>query len=201
MVEQSAAEAKRAARREVDYEDVDDVIGIAAEMQSLDADRLSVEELEAVAKDLEIPAQYVGPAVVELRRRRALKLAHDAKKKKTRLLTIGVVAGVVVLLVLWAVIGQRGLAARMSEAEAARAQVKNVVAYRERVVALWQGQPTTREHTAALAGADNRVALESKRYATAAAEYNEAARGFPGSLWASLFGMPGALPTSVDEAW
>ncbi|MCC6619974.1 MAG: hypothetical protein IT385_01885 [Deltaproteobacteria bacterium] len=187
--------------REVDYQDVDDVIGIAAEMQNLDQDRLSVEDLEAVAKDIEIPTQYVRPAIEELRRRRAEKLAAEQKKKKTRRLTMLIAGGVLLLLVLYLVIAQRGLASKEAEVDAARAQVKNVIAYRERVRATWLSAPDSPERTAALAGADTRVSRETLRYDDAVRAYNAGANGFPGGLVATLFGMPGEMATSDQVAW
>lgn len=187
--------------REVDYQDVDDVIGIAAEMQNLDQDRLSVEDLESVAKDIEIPTQYVRPAIEELRRRRAEKLAADEKKKKSRRLMMLIAGGVLLLLVVLAVVGQRGLASKEADVDAARAQVKNVMAYRERIRATWLGAPDSGERTSALAGADTRVSLETKRYDEAVRAYNEAARGFPGGLWAALFGMPGEMASSDQVTW
>jgi len=189
------------APREVDYQDVDDVIGIAAEMQNLDQDRLSVEDLEAVAKDIEIPTEYVRPAIEELRRRRAEALAAAAKKKRARRLALIIAGGVLLVLVLIAIIGQRGLASALADVDAARAQVKNVQQHRERVRATWLSAPESGERTASLSGADTRVSIETRRYDEAVRAYNESARGFPGGLWAALFGMPSELATSDQIAW
>jgi len=187
--------------REVDYADVDDVIGIAAEMQNLDQDRLSVEDLESVAKDIEIPAEYVRPAIEELRRRRAESLAAAARKAKSRRLIIIAGASLFALLVLFAILGQRSLASKEAAVDAARAQVKNVMAYRERVRATWLSAPEGSDRTAALSGAEARVSRETLRYDDAVRDYNDSAGGFPGSLWATLFGMPSSLDPSDRIAW
>ncbi|HRE91428.1 MAG TPA: hypothetical protein PK095_20085, partial [Myxococcota bacterium] len=51
----ASADKPRRTPRTINYEDVDDIIGVAAEMSDLDAERLSVEDLSAIAKDLDIP--------------------------------------------------------------------------------------------------------------------------------------------------
>lgn len=184
--------------RQVNYEDVDDIIGIAAELQQLDEDRLSVEELAAVATDLAIPEQYITPALDELRRRRTELLAteREAARRKRGLVQAGAVVGggVAVLFLIGAFMGQRGLSAALADVEGTRAQVVNVL---ERQVATrrqWEGKPDSPDKQADISGSENRVRVESKRYNDAAAAYNATARAFPGSLWAVLFGFPSELP-------
>lgn len=198
----AAPKPKRKAPREIAYDDVDDIIGIASEMQNLDADRLSVEDLREVAADLEVPEQYLGPAITELRRRREAALAAEAEKRKRRRI-IGVVIGaVVVLIVVWALGSQRGLASDLADVQAARAQVENVVSLRQRKIAEWGAKADSPERSAELAGADNRVAIERRKYDEAARRYNARAAGFPTSLWAAVFGMPSAVPLSNEVlAW
>lgn len=189
------------APREVNYEDVDDVIGIASELQELDADRLSVEELEAVAKDLEIPAQFVAPAVQELRRRRAAKLAKDeARQKRNRLVAYGVAAAVVLLLI-WAIAAQSSLASDAGAIEAKRALITSVSEQRQRTIAIYQNQPESPEKKAALAGAENRVRTERMRYDTLVGAYNASVTSFPGSVWSAIFGLPDPFPSSDQLVW
>lgn len=187
---------RRAAPRQVDYEDVDDVIGIASELQELERDRLSVEDLKEVARDLEIPEQYVQPAVAELERRRQAALVAAAKKARVRRAAIVSAVVVVGLLGIWALVSDSRLSSLEAAAKRAHAQVVNV---KERQLATqrqWQGQPDGAEKMAELSGAENRVRIERKRYDEAATAYNEAAAGFPGSLWRALFGHPDKLPLS-----
>lgn len=101
----------------VDYDDVGSVIAIASEMQNLDVERLSVEDLREIALELDIPDKHVVPAIEELRRRRAEMFAAEAARQKRRTLLLRAGAGVVGLVVLWGVVGQasttRKLAARL----------------------------------------------------------------------------------------
>lgn len=187
--------------REVDYNDVDDVIGIASEMQAIDQDRLSVEDLEAVASDLDMPKEYVRPAIEELRRRRAARLAQLARKMKIKRWIVIGAGALVVLLALWAVISNGSLGDKQVAAENARAQVRSLVEARAVVVAREQGMPESREKMAALSGADTRVTVAKRRYDEAVLEYNQAAGSFPGSLWAAIFGRPSAFDTSDQVAW
>lgn len=198
---QPSAKPRAKPPREVDYADVDDVIGLAAEMQDLDRDRLSVEDLESVAAEVDIPANYVRPAVEELRRRRAALLEAEAKKLRRRRTIWLTAAGVALALVVWAVAGQASLSGKRADVEAQAAQVRNVLDYRARVLATWERAPESRERTAAMAGADTRVNRERQRYDEAVRAYNAAAGAFPGSLWAGLFGLPAALDTSDRVAW
>jgi hypothetical protein len=191
-----ASKPKRKAPRVVAYDDVDDIIGIASEMQNLDADRLSVEDLREVASDLEVPEQYLGPAIVELKRRREALLAAEAEKRKRRKIIGFTLGGVVVLVVIWALGSQRSLASELADVQAARAQVENVVTLRKRKIAEWGPKADSPERAAELAGADNRVAIERRKYDEAARRYNAKAGGFPTGLWAAVFGMPSQVPTS-----
>lgn len=187
--------------REVDYSDVDDVIGIASELQDLDSDRLSVEELEAVAKDLEIPTEYVGPAVAELRRRRAVALERAAARSKRNHLIAYAAIALVALLVVWAVAAQSSLASDAAAVEQARATVRNVESERHKRIEIYAGQPDSPEKKAALLGAETRVKVERGRYDEAVRTYNERVAAFPGSVFATIFGLPEPFQSSDQLTW
>ena len=66
----------------------------------------------------------------------------------------------------------------------------------------YENQPLTTAREAELAGAENRVHIERKRYDEAASEYNTSASTFPGSLWVTLFGLPERVELSGEiEDW
>ncbi|MCA9518318.1 MAG: LemA family protein [Myxococcales bacterium] len=193
--------ARREAPREVNYDDVDDVIGIASEMEDVARERLSVEELESVARDLEIPTEYVRPAVDELRRRRAAELAAVAARQRKRRLAFAVAGGVIVALTLWVVVTGSGLSGLVTDAARQRAQVVNVMQRQAATTAGLAGGgggATERERHAELSGAENRVRVERKRYDDVVAEYNAGAVGFPGGLARTLYGLPKTLPFSTE---
>lgn len=192
----SPSRPRRAPPREIAYDDVDDVIGIASEMQATDADHLSIEELREVASELDVPDRYVAPAVTELARRRAERLAAEAQRVRRRRVLVAAILGVLGVLVIWAVLGQASLSGDLAAVEAARAQVDNVVTLRKKRIAEWGPRADSRERTAELSGADNRVAVERRRYDAAAQAYNASVRSFPASLWAALFGLPSEVPPS-----
>lgn len=50
-----------------------------------------------------------------------------------------------------------------------------------------------------LEGADNRVAIERRRFDRAASDYNARVESFPGWLWARVFGLPMRVPLSHEE--
>lgn len=200
MSEPRPAEPQKRPRpsRTIDYEDVDDIIGVAAEMSDLDAERLSVEDLSAIAKDLDIPEHYVVPAVAELARRRQAMLIDEARRKKRTLIMVWSAVTVVALLLVWALTGNAKLGGLVAHAEAQRAQVVNVVERQAATQATWGTAPESPERRAELAGAENRVRIARRQYDEAAAAYNAAAMSFPGSLWAGLFGHPDRMPLSSE---
>jgi hypothetical protein len=183
-------------RRPINFDDVDDIIGVASELQELERDRLSVEDLRAVARDLDIPEHLLQPAIAELDRRRQATLAAEAERRRRRQRVQWVSAGVAAVIAVWALSGNARLGALGVEVDRARAQWVSV---QERQVATekqWRGQPDSPGRMAELSGAENRVRVERKRYDEAASAYNEAAAGFPSSLWRNLFGHPERRPLS-----
>lgn len=183
--------------RDIDYEDVDDIIGVAAELQAVDAERLSVEELGEVARDLDIPEQYVGPAVDELRRRRAAALVTAAARGRRRLLWIWGALGVVALLGIFSIVDCGAVSDAHHAVLQQRAQVVNVVD-RQRTTRATFDAASGEQAAAELAGAENRVRIARRDYDAAATAYNQRVDGFPGALWASLRGWPDHAPLSSE---
>jgi len=187
---------RRGKTRDVDYEDVADIIGVASEMQAVAAERLSVEELEEVGRELDIPEHYVRPAIEELRRRRAAQLAAEAKRARTRrtiLITAGSVVGIFGL---WILIAGQSLRGTLLEVDRQRAQVINVVERQEATRAQWAEAPDSDHRQAELSGAENRVRIERQRYDAAATAYNTQAGGFPANIWRAITGLPDTVPLS-----
>ncbi|PKN57412.1 MAG: hypothetical protein CVU56_11155 [Deltaproteobacteria bacterium HGW-Deltaproteobacteria-14] len=183
--------------RDVDYEDVDDVIGVASELQAVDAERLSVEELTEVARDLDIPQQYVGPAVAELRRRRAAALAAAAARSRRRLLWTWGALGMVALLGVFSVVDCGAVSDAHHAVLQQRAQVVNVMD-RQRATRATFDVASGEQAAAELAGAENRVRIARRDYDAAATAYNRRVDGFLGALWASLRGWPDRAPLSSE---
>jgi hypothetical protein len=194
------------AERTVRLDDVDDVIGIAAELKNQATEELSVADLEQVASELDIEPAYVAPAVeaLEQRRRRAAEEAAATALRRKRLLRRALIAGAALLAVLIAVPLwlQSGLRADLSEVQRQRAQVRNVTERQAATVAQWEKAPAGPDRSAELSGAENRVRIERKRYDDAAARYNTHAGGPLNSVTAALFGLPTQVPLSNEvETW
>ena len=190
----------------VDVEDVDDVIGVAARMKDADQDRLTVEEVEEVALELDIEPEYVGRAVEALEARRAEQERREEAERAGRRLRRGVAVAAAVALVVGllgaSLLGQSGLSERQSVADQKRAQVVNVIERRRQVQATLKGQPMTPDREAERIGSENRVRVEQRRYDEAAARYNAYASSIPGMLACALFGRPSQLPLSNEiDTW
>jgi hypothetical protein len=105
-------------------DDVDDVIGIASELEQSDADRVSVPDLEEVGRRLDIEPRYVREAVGELDRR---------KRAKAEARTVALAASAVISVALAAElpVSHGSLSSSLAAVEQARAQVENVRDRRE----------------------------------------------------------------------
>ncbi len=201
------------APRAVHIDDVDDVIGIAAELRQRQAELLTVEELEEVARELDIEPQYVQRAVSELAARRArvrvaeaeaarVGAATAARRKRWLAYALAVVACVAVVVLGGAYGAASTMRAELAEVQRTRAQVRTVVERQAAVEARWRDAPDGVERNAELSGAENRVAIERRRYDEAATRYNSAGGGFFAALAASWFELPEQVPLSSDvETW
>ena len=190
----------------VPWEDVDEVIEAAAKAKNQDADSLSVEELEEMAAELDIPRERVAPAVEEVRRRREQKLASEraqaARRHRVwRAIQIG--AGALALVLLgWGWSTHAVLRDAKLAADRQRAQVVNVMQRQRATGTQWQAAADSPEKQAELSGAENRVRIERARYDEAVTEYRRHAAGLMARVVIPLTGYPQTLPLSSElESW
>ncbi|RKH47373.1 hypothetical protein D7Y23_22065 [Corallococcus sp. AB050B] len=192
----------------VAYDDVNELIATATRLMQKDAapDTLTPEDLRRIGEELDIPARYVDQALEALARRRE----DEAKARERRSLLLrarlrrGALAGVVLVGVLAVpgLIVRNGLTTRLAEVAQKRAQVRNVVERREALHARLEQLTPGLNRDAEVAGADNRVAVERRRYDERAAEYNASAASFPTSWVVRLSGLPPVLPLSPEvSSW
>ncbi len=184
----------------IPIDDVDDIIGIASELAEQDDQSLTLEEVEEVAEELDVPEEFVEEAVAELKSRREADAAREkAQREKARRvkkqILIAATLAVAASLVL-AITGQSGLKAKLSLVEQAQSQLENVTARQVTVIDQWGDRADSNERDAELSGAENRVRIEQRRYDEAAAEYNASAGSVLGRLWSGLFGLPSQVPLS-----
>ncbi|MBN1946455.1 MAG: hypothetical protein JW797_12320 [Bradymonadales bacterium] len=193
------------ATRTVNVEDVDDIIGVAAELMQADEQTLTLQELEEVGHELDIPAEYIDRAIQTLKQRREnearARTLAVARRRKVRLAAVVVSIVLVFLLAILAFIGQANLRSSLAEVELKQAQVRSVMQRQLEVQARYQDLPATPDRDAELSGAQNRVYVERQRYDQAATSYNESAGGLLGGLWTTLFRLPDRVPLSgeIDE--
>ncbi len=197
MSTESADDAK------VRYEDVDDVIAAAAKAKNEEEELLSVEELEQVAAELDIPQHLVAPAVETVRQRREAELAAEraravrAKQVRLGVLAGGGVLGVIVLVL--AITTYSSLRDAKLAAERQRAQVINVQERQQATAVQWASAADSPDKQAELSGAENRVRVERARYDELATEYRRHAGGVFGWLARTLAGYPDTLPLSSEQ--
>ncbi len=185
----------------VAYEDVDEVIAAAAKAMDREAGYLSVEELQQVAAELEIPARLIEPAIEEVRRRRAAELAREqaaarARERRRRIAVVGGSIAALVVLV-WASLARAELRAAMLEVERQRSQVVNVLDRQAATRAQWEAAPDSPDKHA-----ENRVRVERMRYDELVTVYRQRAGSLGGRLWVTLGGYPAELPLSSEvDGW
>jgi hypothetical protein len=191
---------------EVLRDDVDEIIGIAAKHANATADKLTISELVDIGAELGLDRDAVERATKELEeRRRAERAAAEKRHRLERKAAVAAGIGVVGLLLVFFVsslAGRSSLSSHLTEVEEARSQVDNVVRRRAEVDARLAHATDMNpdDRNAELAGAENRVAVEKRRYDEAATRYNAAAISFPGSLSAKLFALPIRVPLSRESS-
>jgi hypothetical protein len=184
--------------RRIDYEDVDQVIGLAAEMAHADEGRLSVSDLEDIARQLDIPDRYVRPAVRALEKRRKARAALERRRDRRRRVAGAVLGASLVVLGVLMMLAHQDFVGRLADVERQKAQVRSVLDRREEVHERYYGKELDPSREAELAGADNRVRIEMRRYDEAASAYNARVGSFPGSFWSVFLDVPGRLPLSSE---
>jgi len=196
----------------ISAEDIDDIIGIAQENKDEDDSRIDVDDVEDIAEELDIPAEYIRPAVDELAERRLVEQREQEIIQQRRQIQVARLRksaiAIVVLLGSFALIGaaavthtQSSLAGPWAEVEQRRSRVESVMERQQHVQARVVNQPDDMQRQDALAGAENRVAIERRRYDQAASAYNAAVAGFPERALCGLAGVPchAALADEVTE--
>ena len=201
MTGEPTTTAERVARA-----DIDDVIAIAAKAKDAQEESLSVEELEQVALEIDLPAALIKPAVEELRRRRELVLASERAQAQTRVrrnrLVAGIAGGMVVALMSWGLLARAAVQAAWLEVDRCRAQVVNVLDRQVATQAQWARAPDSPDKHAELSGADNRVRVERKRYDDAVSSYRREASGLAGRVVVALGDYPRDPPLSAEiQGW
>ncbi len=203
----------------IEREDVDDLIEIAARAQDADAERISVEELQEVAGELGIKASYVEDAVGALEKERkgqTRQAAEAAALRKKRLVGAALALAALLGLALSSGLYSQSVLSDSSKmVEKKHAQLPNVLerqaetraryesfmaaaALEQDAAARARNAEALADFNAELAGAENRVRIERKRYDEAAVDYNAAASRFPHSLWRGPLGFPAEVPLSAD---
>jgi hypothetical protein len=190
----------------VSREDVDDVVDIATELMSVDdaaKSKLSLEEMKELGEELDIPAEYIEKAQSELTRRRQEKKLEEAQAQasRNRLIKIAslVLAGLFLVFAILIMGKTSGLNAAYEKVEKAAAQMKNVQARKLAITEMYKNRPDSMDKDAELVGAENRIRVETKRHAEAAAEYNKRARGFLAGMAAALSGLPSKVEVGPKE--
>src|SRR6478672_3131923 len=86
-------------RRRVAVDDVDDVIGVAEELKAKAADQMSVGEVQAVGRELELSDAVVSRAVDELEKRRRREALETRARSRTMRRNLGLAAAILALLI------------------------------------------------------------------------------------------------------
>ncbi len=183
---------------EIRYDDIDEIIEIAARKKHAAAELLRLEDVREVGNELGISDEHVEDAIAELERRRKKEAEQEKKRRDLLKKCAAGVAGGAVLIGGIAMLSSQQLRSDLNDARQQRSQVANVVDRHEQTAQYFADRDDSLDRSAELQGALNRVSVETRRYDEAASRYNGRATGFPATLWTSLFGLPDELPLS-DE--
>lgn len=197
----SSSGPPRKVPKSIHVDDVDDAIGIAAERVNAAEDSVSIAELVDIGEQVGLPASAVVDAAARLEAHKDAIREREARRNR---ILLAAVAGVTLSLVVTfaiALAGRSSLVEQRAEVDAKRAQVVNVVQRRDDLLARLEGVTLPDEDRwAEVAGSENRIAVEKRRYDEAAVEYNRRAATFSGLLGASIFGHPTHVELSTQIA-
>ena len=185
----------------VDEDDVDDVIGIASEIadkknkQAVELRRAGGVEIDA---QLGLEAGHVEEAIDVLHDREEAAEQRSRTRAKIAVIAGASVAAIAMLALILAFVGRSSVRSARAEVARARAQGRNEMDRQANVEKRLAGAELDSDREAELAGAENRVANEKRRYDDAATRYNREAGSFPGSWGATMFGLPKRVPLSNE---
>lgn len=182
----------------VAFKDVEEVIAAAARANEERLEQVSVEEVQDIAAQLDIPTDLVAPAIEEVRRRRETQLAQErAREARKKRLRLGAAVGggvLAVIFAVWLLTARAALEDAKLAVDRQRAQVVNVTERQRATVLQWSTAPDSPDKQAELSGAENRVRIERARYDELVTTYRRHAGGLAGSI----FGYPSSLPLSTE---
>ena len=192
--------------KNIDVDDLDDIIGIAERLQEEDTDKMSFEEIAAVAKELDISVEYLQKAIDELKKKRLLE--EQESKKQTELekthktmRTKGTVFFIVVGLVS-GFYSYGSLTAKVAEVELHHSNVAGALERQKNTEKRYKEASRTAAVDAELDGAENRVRIAQQRYDRAASQYNSTSLSMLHRPWVSLLGFPSGYQLSSEkESW
>ena len=163
---------------ELPQSDLYQVIELATKRLAADQDRLSQAEVDAIAQELGIDRKYVEAAQHELAQLRADEIQAKAKRARQRKIRVSLLVSGTVLLCVMATSARNRLADEHAEVSKARAQLVNVIERQHSVQNRLASAPFSEGKDAELAGAENRMRIQRKRYDEHATRYNRSANGY-----------------------
>lgn len=172
-------------------EQVDAILEQAGTMQIEAEGKTSREILEESAEEAGIDREYVQQAIkqveIDWRRQRV------ERAQKKRLIT-GISVGGGALLLLLLLMTQRSLSSQMAVVNEKQAQIQTMVDRRDALLPrLEAGGVDAVAVRDEIAGSENRIATERKRYNEAVAAYNARAAGLPYALFRPFLGFPNRI--------
>ena len=187
--------------KNIDIDDLDDLIGIAERLREEDTDKMSFEEMAAIAKELNISPEYLQKAIKELEKKRQQEeedkqksIQEQKASAKTLKYTSFAIGGVLFLSCLFS---YASLSGKDADVELQRSMVGNALERQKVVQKRYGKESPTPEVNASIDGAENRVRIAKQRYDKAATVYNATARSFLHRPWAGLLGFPSKQPLST----
>ena len=182
-------------------EDLDDVISIATKSIEKKKDYLTTAELNTIAEELGIGADALKAAQAQLKADRAAAELRKTERRRNLQIASGIGLLIAAGLLFNGISTKSTLDDELVDVRKTQSQLLSVTARQQKVEARWADTPASRDKTAELAGAENRVRIQQKRYDAKAANYNRQANGILARVWCKFFGLPTQIPLSSDAAF
>ncbi len=166
----------------INSEDLDDIIGIADQLQERDMDvnEIGFDELKAVALELDISVEHVQEAMGVLKKRREdeakaekIRLENSNRRRKKIKIGLLVAAGIISFMLIQT---HTNLSSQIVVINEHRSAVKMALDRQKTTRARYE-ESTSENANAELMGAENRVRVAQRRHDEAVSVYNDKAGG------------------------
>lgn len=191
-------------KKKIDVNDLDDIIAIAEQLQGEEEpERLSFEEVQAIAKELDISTEAVQKAFLVLEEGRVKQAQEEQKQQERKALrnkriTQACLVAMICILLSF-LFSYNTLTHQSTEVELHISYVQTALDRQAVIQKRYGTLEPTLDSNAELDGAENRVRVAQRRYDKAVNDYNRSSLSILHRVWIVFLGFPQRYPLSGEK--